>query len=77
MAALKSLMTEKVGAERRMNELDRAQAFLSDMKQRYIDCNFTDEVEYALFGAIDAALLIVEGARARHESLGAHYLVKE
>lgn len=77
MAALKALMTEKVGAERRMSELEDAYNRLSAMKERYADCNFTDETEYALFGAIDAALLIVEGARARRESLGAHFLVEE
>ena len=31
----------------------------------------------ALFGALDAALLIAEGAIRRTESMGAHFLVDE
>ena len=75
MQRIKCLMTEKVGALRRMDELCDARRELIHMKRHYLAKNFTDESEYALFGALDTALLIVEGAIKRTVSMGSHYLV--
>ena len=70
-------MTEKAGAERRIGELCALRRELVHMKRRYLHANFTKEPHYALFGALDAALLIAEGAIRRTESMGAHFLVDE
>ncbi len=77
MERIKHLMTEKAGAERRIGELCALRRELVHMKRRYLHANFTKEPHYALFGALDAALLIAEGAIRRTESMGAHFLVDE
>lgn len=76
MSSLKALMTEKVGAERRMSELSEAHEQLLDLKRKYADCNFTNERGYALYSAVETALTIVESAYDRKESLGSHYIVE-
>lgn len=76
MASIKALMTEKAGAERRMSELEQAHNSLLDLKRKYADCNFTNERGYALYSAIETALIIVESAYDRKESLGSHYILK-
>lgn len=77
MTRIKTMMTEKVGAERRTDELEQVWEELSHMKRSYSDYSFNKETHYALYSALDAALSIVEGALARTESMGAHYLVDE
>ena len=75
MLRIKKLMTEKVGAVRRSAELRSVRRELVHMERRYLSVNFTNESQYALFGAVDTALMIVEGALRRTESMGAHWLV--
>lgn len=75
MAKIKALMTEKVGAERRMAELAEAREELLTLRVKYEACNFTGETGYALFSAVETALVIVESALARKESLGSHTVI--
>lgn len=74
MLKIKALMTEYVGAVRKTAELEKAKKELSSLRLKYADCNFETEIGYTLYGAIDTALVIVESAIARKESIGSHYI---
>lgn len=74
MAAIKTVMTEKVGAVRKMHELEEAREELSALKRKYALCNFTDRKQYAVYSAAEIALIITDSAYARKESLGSHYI---
>ncbi len=76
MQRIKSLMTEKVGAERKTKLLSEAKAELTQLYEKYCDVNFTSCSGYALFSAINTALDIVNAALSRRESLGSHHITE-
>ncbi len=76
MLAIKALMTEKVGAERKMSELESARSQLLSFYEKYADCNFESPDGYALFSGITTAMTIVESAISRKESLGSHHIMQ-
>lgn len=74
MNKLKEIMTEKVGAVRKLSELKIARSLISDLKLKYSDCNFENEKGYTLYSAIDTALVVIESALERTKSIGSHYI---
>ena len=76
MLKIKTLMTEKVGAERRFAALDEAKNELLMLYEKYADVNFENIAGYALFSAINTALDIVTSAIERKQSLGSHHITE-
>lgn len=74
MQLIKQTMTQKVGAERKLSELNEAHGVLLELMRKYADCDLEDRCGYALFSAIQTAAVIVESACARKESLGSHHI---
>ena len=76
MQKIKAVMTEKVGAERKIENLLAAKNELSELYEKYCDVNFENRAGYALFSGINTALDIVNAALSRRESLGSHHITE-
>ena len=71
------IMSEKAGAIRTPTGLSAAQKELTDIFNKIKSYHLTDPYEFELASMSQIALMVVESALARKESVGAHYLVDD
>ncbi len=74
-ARLRATMTRDVAAVRTVAGLTRAKTEIDALRVLLADAALTTQAHYALYSMAQVASLIVEGALARRESVGAHYLI--
>lgn len=72
--SLRATMTADVSAVRTTAGLTHAKAEIDALRARLADCVLDRREAYALYNMAQVASLVVEGALARKESVGAHYL---
>lgn len=77
MALIKQTMTDCLGAERKISEMQDVHKTILDLKRKYSDCDFFENDQYALFSALTVAETIVSAALERKESIGSHYIAEE
>ena len=74
-AGLRAEMTRDVAAVRTVAGLTRAKTEIDNLRARLADCALTTQAHYELYSMAQIASLVVEGALARRESVGAHDLI--
>ncbi len=72
---IRNLMTRDAAAIRTNAGLTRAGAQLDELAQILESAVLKEQADYELYSMVQVASLIVDGALARKESIGAHYLV--
>lgn len=72
---IRMVMTRDVAAIRTMAGLARARDEVGAIRDLLQTCALKGRQHYALYGMAQTAMMVIEGALARKESVGAHYLV--
>ena len=73
---LRHVMDENVGAIRTEDRLQYASSWLSVAIASLEHATITSKEQASLYGMLTVAQLIVDGARRRPDSIGAHYMLK-
>ncbi len=76
IAAMKRVMTDFVGPLRRESGIKTALEKLYQMREKYENCKFENNLHYQVWNVITTSVIITEDALSRKESIGSHYIIK-
>ncbi|MEG2117923.1 MAG: FAD-binding protein, partial [Clostridia bacterium] len=74
---IKEIMSEYVGAVRYVSKLEEAKKLLAEYSDIFDKAILQLPYEFKIFNMLTNAILIVDGALSRKQSIGAHYIIND
>ncbi|MGN1094791.1 MAG: hypothetical protein ACI4QR_00215 [Eubacteriales bacterium] len=74
---MRGVVTKYAGPVRTPRGIAKGQKIIDTLVDEAQDCNFETESGFCYYNMISCAKMILDGAAARKESIGAHYVVED